>query len=202
MTAPPQWYPVAAVGTLVLTGAVVLGTREAKSMVVSDKDSATDRFLRSRYSSDKDGLVNIEKQPAPSPQQIDIPAPPSPSPGSRKYHSHGLDKGSEPKIAITKPESSQRPSPTPLSRPAPEPMNPTVSNYRESRLIGDDSGYQSPSQARHEVDLTRSPNRRRASPPLQTYSRSTATFLGRKSLPLGVNVGFLPPPPSVNARPK
>jgi hypothetical protein len=178
MTAPPQWYPVAAVGTLVLTGAVVLGTREAKSMVVSDKDSATDRFLRSRYSSDKDGLVNIEKQPAPSPQQIDIPAPPSPSPGSRKYHSHGLDKGSEPKIAITKPESSQRPSPTPLPRPAPEPMNPTVSNYRKSRLIGDDSGYQSPSQARHEVDLTRSPNRRRASPPLQTYSRSTATSLG------------------------
>ena len=192
MTASPQWYSVAAVGTLVLTGAVVLGTRKVQTMLETDQKSSSDRFLSSRYSEDKDiqqDPIDIEMQPTPSPQRFDLPAPAPPSPGPRKSQSQDLDKEAEPEISIIKSESSQR-----LFSRSTIPVNNRTyetsgQQHRESKSTRDGLEYYTPPQARHMVRRRHLRYQRPHSPPPRSdVTASAANFLMRSSLPSGVNV--------------
>lgn len=173
MTGLPQWYPLAAIGTLALTGLLVLSAKKANNILESNRGSSVNYPLSSHTKS----FPDIElQQPVPSQQRLNASLPSQSASSLNKPLSRRSDIHLEPKIANSKPAS---PSPQTL-------FVPKGANLGETD-VGIVPG----------ANLERSPpsvsdrdryNRRPRSPPRPTYHNSAATFLERRSLPSAVNV--------------
>lgn len=103
MTASPHWYPVAAVGTLFLTGVVVLGTSQVQKLLEQNetsKPTVTTRLKR-RLPASKRQLLDAEKANADQSDRTDIPARPPPSPGYVTPNDWNNAKPPIPTIRIT-----------------------------------------------------------------------------------------------------
>lgn len=88
MTAPAHWYPVAAVGALLLTASAILGTGKIRSHIIdlNDGSSATEvitqDWTRAEHLHNPADLLDVEKAALIPSDSIGGPIPPSPTNGT------------------------------------------------------------------------------------------------------------------------
>jgi hypothetical protein len=200
MTAPPQWYPVAAAGALLLTGLVIIGSRKVQKMLEEHEKASgrKSRFTRKRKAFIEEDSIDIEMHIPVSNQSLDRSTPLSRPPLSRPPLSPA--RGASTKRSA---RGSTSPSPVPSIQPiiVPQksnhpnrPSHDTLSDLRPldeyalvrgSRITAGEVEYYSTPRVDQESN---SMNRRRMvdTERIGSGRRSEYTFQDRKSLPADV----------------